>query len=97
MMKRSFIVILLLTLLFLTGCGAASADENNAEETLKEEIAGLVLIDHDENEGLQSYIMYDPETLVMYVLVRDGHNSAAVSGFSVMLNADGSPRLFFPS
>lgn len=111
-MKRNIICISLITIClcaYLTGCGISSKNvqendnatnitEEKQEEKQKEKVAGLICICRtwDENRDIYSEIMYDPETLVMYVLVRDGNNAATASGFSVMLNADGTPRLYNP-
>lgn len=89
----------------LTSCGISqNAEQEKNEEnssTSKEVkgVSGLSLIGYFRDEkdySILSEIMYDPETMVMYVLVRDGNNGATASGFSMMYNADGTPRLYTP-
>lgn len=64
------------------------------EETTPDDM-GLIVISYTSDE-VDSYIMYDPETYVMYVFVRDGRTAASVGGLTVMLNPDGTPRLYDP-
>lgn len=79
-----------------------SSEENQAtsyEETAsqEEEIPGFIRISADEynSTGIWSVQMYYfSETKVMYALVRDDNNSAAVGSFIMMVNADGSPLLY---
>lgn len=41
---------------------------------------------------LDQYIMYDPDTMVMYSYLEDGH----AAGLTVMYNADGTLKLYSP-
>ena len=103
-MKRTFAIIFIVLIItsLLTGCGSSSESVDNTEETVQQEevetVAGLIVIDYTVNDyGVRSYIMYDPETYVMYALVRDGHNAASTGGFSVLYNRDGTLRLYDPN
>ena len=101
-MKRTLAIVFIALIItsLLTGCGSSSESVDNTEETVQQEetVAGLVTIDFSVNDyGVRSYIMYDPETYVMYVLVRDGSNAASTGGMSVLYNADGTLRLYDPS
>ena len=103
-MKRTFAIIFIVLIItsLLTGCGSSSESVDNTEETVQQEeieTAGLVVIDYTTSNygGVRSCIMYDPETYVMYVLVRSGTNATSVGGLSVMYNADGTIKLYDPS
>lgn len=64
-----------------------------------ENVGTLILLSdtHDKKDShLETYILYDSETHVMYALVRDYNTVAAAFGTSILLNSDGSPRLYKP-
>ena len=48
------------------------------------------------HDNLYERIMYDPETSVMYVAICEYSNFSIDIGFSVMYNADGTPKLYNP-
>lgn len=65
----------------------------------KEDVRGLKILSKTydkEHKYFETYILYDSETSVMYTLVRDYYGSATAFGTSVLLNADGTPRLYKP-
>lgn len=92
---------LVLVLATLIGCSAKNneSDEDSSPEEVEEasEDYGLIFVSYYHDTYIRSYIMYDPETLVMYALVRDGSNSASAGGLTVLYNADGTPKLYKPN
>ena len=104
-MKRTLAIVFIALIItgLLTGCGSTSESVDSTEETVQQEevetVAGLIVIDYTTSNygGVRSCIMYDPETYVMYVLVRSGTNATSVGGLSVMYNADGTVKLYDPS
>ena len=48
------------------------------------------------NHDFRTYILYDTKTSVMYAMVRDYYNVSSAFGVSVLLNPDGTPRLYKP-
>lgn len=78
MMKRTLCVLLLA--IILCGCGSNSTQEN--EESSQFEIV---------EESYTYTIVYDKETKVMYSISDGGHSEGI---FTMLVNADGSPRLY---
>lgn len=78
----------------LSGCSSNEVVEFELAE--ESEIGGLRAISRQENfiEGyvLDQYVLYDPDTLVMYVII--SKNRALT--MSVLYNADGTPKLYNP-
>lgn len=99
----TFVTLFSLALVMATlilGCSAKNY-ENDEDSSPEEEVVcedyGLIFVSYYHDTYIRSYIMYDPETLVMYALVRDGSNSASAGGLTVLYNADGTPRLYNPN
>lgn len=101
MTKWKNIFVIAICLIFLcisiTGCGE-SEDYDHESKDIKVEtpqIPGLVLIEKIKVEGtsLNQFILYDPETFIMYSYVEwiDG------GGFVEMHNIDGTPRIYDPN
>lgn len=74
----------------ITGCG-----ESKDIKVETPQIPGLVLIEKIKVEGtsLNQFILYDPETFIMYSYVEwiDG------GGFVEMHNINGTPRIYDPN
>ena len=81
-------------LVCLSGC--SSSTEPEEFELTESEIGGLVPISKQENfmEGhvFEQYVLYDPDTLVMYVMI----TKPKAMTVSVLYNADGTPKLYNP-
>ena len=93
---------LLLTLVCLSICSiffgcAATSTKSTVDNTSNPPIdTGTFVIIENEytvNSRLYHYIMYDPDTMVMYSYLSSG-NSA---GLTVMYNADGTLKLYEPN
>lgn len=101
MIKRRNIFIIAICLIFLciciTGCGKRDDYDHESKDIKVEapQIPGLVLIEKTkvEETALTQFILYDPETFIMYSYVEwiDG------GGFVEMHNTDGTPRIYNPN
>ena len=96
--RRVLAIIIALALILgvavcLTGC---TSTEPNEFELVESEIGGLVVIALHENflEGytFNQYVLYDPETLVMYVMI----TKPKAMTMSALYNVDGTPKLYNP-
>ena len=91
--KKLFVVLILLvmTTCLLSGCNSAVSDEK-AEPTV-----GTFVLITSKNvfRDVIQYIMYDPETMVMYSGLRDDDIGSGIS-LSPMYNPDGTLRLYTP-
>ena len=89
------IIIALALLLGILVCLSGCSDTEEFELT-DNEMGGLVAISRQENfiDGyvFDQYILYDPDTLVMYVMIY----GAKGSSMSILYNADGTPKLYNP-
>ena len=83
-MGRNAMIIALAML--LCACGPAKEE--------KETYNGFIVLGKDENfnTNLDQYILYDPETMVMYIFVK----SYKSGGLSVIYNSDGTPKVYSP-
>ncbi len=70
----------------------AEAEANTEAETM---YGTFIVINKGDirKSGIYQYIMYDPDTMVMYTYL-DGFEGG---GPTVMYNADGTPKLYSPS
>lgn len=59
-------------------------------------VSGLIPISCTRVKSIYTYTLYDPETGIMYYLVKDGNNAATASGSGVLENPDGTPRIYAP-
>lgn len=98
-MRKIFAMIITLAMVLggsvcLSGCSSNEVVEFELAE--ESEFGGLRAISRQENfiEGyvLDQYVLYDPDTLVMYVII--SKNRALT--MSVLYNADGTPKLYNP-
>lgn len=97
----SLVTLCLILIVFaLSGCSGMDheskyiEDEKEEEQIEYEDVAPLILIKKEKIEGsggIEQYIFYDPETMVMYT-----HYSSANKdeGMHEMHNADGTLRIY---
>lgn len=85
MRRNAMIVALAMSL--LSACGPAK-EENGIYK------GRFIVVGKDENfnTNLDQYILYDPETMVMYIFVK----SYKSGGLSVIYNSDGTPKVYSP-
>ena len=90
------LVLLLGGIVCLAGCSSSSEEEEKEEIEYPERETLLVVKSHDfdyvDGSLIHQYIYYDPDTLVMYVMI--SHNNGI--SMSVLYNADGTPKLYNP-
>lgn len=93
--RRILAIIIALTLVLgilvcLSGCSKTKEFEHLTDN----EFGGLVAIARQNNfiddYVFDQYILYDPDTLVMYVMIY-GADGASMS---ILYNADGTPKLY---
>ena len=84
-MRRNAMIIALAMLL----CACGPAKEENGTYNGK-----FIVLEENEsfNDNLTQYILYDPETMVMYIFVK----SYKSGGLSVIYNSDGTPKVYSP-
>ena len=82
-MKRILILILIIALIAM--CLTACAEQEQPEPDV---VGGLVVIGKSEWEN--QVVLYDPDTMVMYVFVHRGSGG----GLTPLYNADGSLKLW---
>lgn len=91
-MKRKIGVVIVTAALFFTGCGSVdiSAEQSNDNFTQNVDypVIGNSLVCVEYGENYEIYV--DKDTNIMYLFVHQSYNS----GLAVMLNADGTPRLW---
>lgn len=85
-MRRNAMIIAL-AMSLLSACGPAK-EENGTYE------GRFIVLEENEsfNDNLTQYILYDPETMVMYIFVK----SYKSGGLSVIYNSDGTPKVYSP-
>lgn len=85
-MRRNAMIIAL-AMSLLSACGPAK-EENGIYK------GRFIVVGKDENfnTNLDQYILYDPETMVMYIFVK----SYKSGGLSVIYNSDGTPKVYSP-
>ena len=94
-MKRLLylLIILIIPITLLTGCGKTSksdnftSEENNRFVFVKEYTS-------NPNSGERFGILLNKETKVMYIYYNSGGVYSGTGGLSVMLNNDGTPMLW---
>ena len=89
------IIIALAMILGMVVCISGCSDTKEFELT-DNEMEGLVAISRQSNfiDGYEfdQYILYDPDTLVMYVMISGGNGTSMY----MLYNADGTPKLYNP-
>ena len=97
-LRKTVAMIIALTmlsgvLLCFSGCGKSAGQY----EPTTSEFGGLVAIGYEkefiEGTAFDQYILYDPETLVMYSAIKYLGDAMSVT---VLYNADGTPKLYDP-
>ena len=72
---------------------SSESDEEEKEE--KSETGTFIMLEKGKiGSDLYQYIMYDPDTMVMYTYISKGYDDGVV--FNIMYNADGTPKLYSP-
>lgn len=87
------------TIVFGNNDGTVST--SNSEQETEIEFEPFVMLDGEYNiekngfdKGYYQYILYDPETKVMYTLI--WCHARGETGITVIYNADGTPKLYDP-
>lgn len=84
------IALALCALIFITACSSATADAQNYD------LGGFILVKTNTismtYSHTQVFTVYDPDTMVMYVLL--SHNDGLA--ITRLDNADGTPKLYSP-
>ena len=76
-------MVLLATLFLLCACGGTAELQTETDPFVR--VYG---------KGMSSYhVVYDRETFVMYAVSNGGYNAGT---FTVLLNSDGTPKLYQP-
>ena len=91
MTKRIILAILIaLTMCFFCACGQSTQSTDSANSNYGE----FVFVEHDKlnDSDLNQYIMYGPNTMVMYTYVEGWE----CGGLTVMYNADGTLKTYSP-
>lgn len=98
-MSTRKILAIIIALTLILSCGFVLSACSSVEEFEEKEspVGGLVCIsmhnDFIDGYVFEQYILYDPETFVMYTFI-SGNDEAAMS---VLYNADGTPKLYTPT
>lgn len=95
--RKTFVIIItiVLTMTLLAGFGASDEGNRESKDIVDEEetYEKFVVISQENLPGwLTQYIMYDPQTKVMWTFI-EGDDSG---GLSVIYKADGTPQLYEP-
>lgn len=87
--KLLAITIALVTCVSLLVCYVGKSDSN-----VQSKFGRFIVVEEGsiEDEPVYQYIMYDPDTMVMYSYL-DGYKGG---GFTVMYNADGTLKIYSP-
>lgn len=101
--KRFFVVLLsLLLILSLTSCGEITVvtgnetveegtkDKENKQEEYRKILADTFVVISEDKVG-RFIVVYDKDTLVMYVMSTGHENSG---NFTMLVNADGYPKIY---
>lgn len=94
--KRILTIIIVFAMCFaLVSCASATATTSTKPEEQQLPVPeSFILINSNSIAGgIRQYIMYDPETLVMYSLFYISDNGCSVT---VMYNVDGTLKLYTP-
>lgn len=81
MIKKISIILIILFLIILIGCGAKTSETEAAVESM------FVII--EENFGWQ--VVYHRDTKVMYAVSNGSYNRG---GFTLLVDSDGNPLLY---
>lgn len=100
--RRNLAIIIALAMSVLLSACDGTTNSNSDQETKAEiEFEPFVMLDGEYNiekngfdKGYYQYILYDPETKVMYTLI--WCHARGETGITVIYNADGTPKLYDP-
>lgn len=81
MKKVVFIILLIVALIALSGCEETSVETNIQKESIFVRVESCT----------QYFVVYDKETKVMYAVSYYGSGSGV---FTLLVNADGTPKLW---
>lgn len=91
----AIIIAIVLTMSVLAGCGSAEEANRESKDIVDDEkdYESFVVISQETLTGwLKQYIMYDPQTKVMWTYI-EGDDGG---GLSIIYKADGTPQLYEP-
>lgn len=92
----AIIIAMMCALVLLSACAPDSGNRESKDIVEEEEMYGTFIALSCKRMsgpgGLYQYIMYDPETMVMWTFVE----GSDCGGLSIIYNADGTPRLYEP-
>lgn len=91
MLPLIIIILILLPLLLFRGKTVVAAEASSSS------FGKFVILEKYtfDNHGLKQYILYDPDTMVMYTFIKSIWANGG-GGLSVMPNPDGTPRVYSP-
>ena len=89
--KTLLLISIILIFSLLSSCGSEAVNTTEVPSSA-ESFGKLVLIEEYHFDGLDQYVLYDPEELVMYTLVADSNRA----GITIMEKSDGTPKLYAP-
>lgn len=89
-MTKRRILAMIIALVMFVSLSACSSVESNSNIQTKFQLFIIVEKGNIGDSGIYQYIMYDPDTMVMYSYL-DGYKGG---GFTVMYNADGTLKIY---
>lgn len=95
-MKKSIIIILIVAILVIATIGFCGCDDKKSTNYGSIDNDRFVVIQHNDlktsvfGEDEYTIVLYDKETKVMYLFVKNGYGG----GLTVLVNADGTPMLY---
>lgn len=91
----SFILPLMISVV-LTGCSCEKGDRESKEIVKDEDrYQSFIILSSEVLSGpgyLEQYIMYDPQTKIMWTYIEESNGG----GLSIIYNVDGTPMLYEP-
>lgn len=94
MLKKIFSAAIAIILIFsLCACRFEESDQEIESEDTKFGTFILIKEDYVSKSVLYQYILYDPDTMVMYSFI-SGHKNG---GLTMLYNSDGTPKLYTSS
>lgn len=93
MTKRKIFAIIIALMMCVTLVACSTQEQIDTD--IQSKYGHFVLLENEniEDTEVYQYIMYDPNTMVMYTYV----GSFKGGGLSVMYNPDGTLKLYFPN
>ncbi len=99
MSTKERILVMIITLTLMIGCSIGmplafgNALDEKAEPNVQSEFGTFVILEQGRiNASIYQYILYDPQTMVMYSYLEGVKNG----GPTVMYNADGTLKIYSP-